>query len=83
MDDRRGGFKALNAFVASDLNLIDTADGREEPGRRQVCRGITGAGQGGDSVMAAYLGKNLAVNIATEDLGFDAFPGYTSGVFVK
>ena len=43
---------------------------------------VTGAGQGGGSGVSTYLGKNLSTNTATEDFSFDAFPGYSGGIFV-
>jgi hypothetical protein len=43
---------------------------------------VVGAGQEGGSGIAAYLGKRLAVGDTAEDFGFDAFPGFTGGVFV-
>jgi hypothetical protein len=83
----QGSDAAINApianFFAGDPNnrggvrvAVKNLDGD------QYADVLTGAGQGGGSGIAAYLGKNLAVNTATEDLNFDAFPGYTGGVFV-
>lgn len=43
---------------------------------------VTGAGQGGGSRVTARLGKNLTAGDPTDDLNFDAFPGFTGGVFV-
>ena len=43
---------------------------------------VVGAGQSGGSGIATYLGKNLAAGSTAEDYGFDAFPGFTGGVFV-
>ncbi|MDB5312635.1 MAG: abf2 1 [Gemmataceae bacterium] len=43
---------------------------------------LTGAGRGGGSGVTAYLGKDLSVGTTAPDLGFDAFPGFTGGVFV-
>jgi hypothetical protein len=42
---------------------------------------VVGAGTG--SKVTAYLGKNVAANgTPPEQFGFDAYPGYTGGVFV-
>ncbi|HEX4610580.1 MAG TPA: FG-GAP-like repeat-containing protein, partial [Urbifossiella sp.] len=43
---------------------------------------MTGAGPGGGSGVSAYLGTALTAGAATADLAFDAFPGFTGGVFV-
>jgi len=43
---------------------------------------ITGAGTDGGSGVAAYLGKDLVAGNDTEDLSFNAIPGFTGGVFV-
>jgi hypothetical protein len=43
---------------------------------------VTGAGESGGSRITSYLGKNLAIGAATEEYGFDVFPGFTGGVFV-
>jgi len=43
---------------------------------------VTGAGQTGGSGVAAYLGQSLATGQSPIAFGFDAFPGFTGGVFV-
>ena len=43
---------------------------------------VTGAGTGGGSGVKAYLGKELVAVPDTPDLDFDAFAGFTGGVFV-
>lgn len=43
---------------------------------------VVRAGQSGGSGIATYLGKNLTAGDTAEDYGFDAFPGFTGGVFV-
>ena len=43
---------------------------------------VTGAGAGGGSRITAYQGQKLTTGAMTEDYGFDAFPGFTGGVFV-
>jgi hypothetical protein len=44
---------------------------------------VAGSGTGNGSRVTLYLGKNVTANgIPPEQSGFDAFPGYTGGVFV-
>jgi hypothetical protein len=44
---------------------------------------VTGSGTGAGSRVTAYLGKDLDLpNTRPEVFGFDAFPGFTEGVFV-
>jgi hypothetical protein len=44
---------------------------------------VVGSGTGNGSRVNLYLGKNVTANgIPPEQSGFDAFPGYTGGVFV-
>lgn len=43
---------------------------------------VTGSGQGGGASVSAYMGKNLSDGEITADMGFEAFPGFTGGVFV-
>ncbi|OWK40870.1 Ig-like domain repeat protein [Fimbriiglobus ruber] len=43
---------------------------------------VVGAGTGAGSQVTAYLGKNLAAGTNPVDFSFDAFPGFTGGVFV-
>jgi large repetitive protein len=43
---------------------------------------ITGSGQGGGSQVSAYLGSTLTTGSITSDFDFNAFPGYSGGVFV-
>ncbi|HJZ58747.1 MAG TPA: VCBS repeat-containing protein, partial [Gemmataceae bacterium] len=43
---------------------------------------VVGAGTGGGSRVTAYAGKDFAGSDAPELFGFDAFPGFTGGVFV-
>lgn len=43
---------------------------------------VTGAGQSAGSLVTARLGKDLTSGNQTDDLSFDAFPGFIGGVFV-
>ncbi|MDB5307932.1 MAG: repeat-associated core domain protein [Gemmataceae bacterium] len=43
---------------------------------------VVGAGTGAGSRVTAYLGKDLAAGSAPADLAFDAFTGFTGGVYV-
>jgi hypothetical protein len=43
---------------------------------------IVGSGQGAGSRVTAYLGKNMTSGTAQELFAFDAFPGFSGGVFV-
>ncbi|MDB5311835.1 MAG: repeat protein, partial [Gemmataceae bacterium] len=43
---------------------------------------VTGSGAGGGSQVAAYPGMDLAAGSALESRSFDAFPGFSGGVFV-
>jgi hypothetical protein len=44
---------------------------------------VVGSGTGNGSRVTSYLGKNITANgTPPEQFGFDAFPGYTGGVFV-
>ena len=43
---------------------------------------VTGSGGGGGSRVTGYLGSNLAFGSSTGAFDFDAFPGFTGGVFV-
>jgi large repetitive protein len=42
---------------------------------------LTGAGTGGSGI-TAHLGQNLTLGDMSNDFAFDAFPGFTGGVFV-
>jgi murein DD-endopeptidase MepM/ murein hydrolase activator NlpD len=64
--DNRGGVRV----AAKDLDGDGLADV------------VTGDGEGAGSRVTAYLGKDLADGSAVPDLDFDAFPGFTGGVFV-
>ena len=44
---------------------------------------VDGAGMGAGSRVTAYLGKNITTNgTPVAELDFDAFAGFTGGVFV-
>src|SRR5262249_60289956 len=43
---------------------------------------VVGDGTGAGSRVTAYLGKDFAGGSAPEAFAFDAFPGFTTGVFV-
>jgi hypothetical protein len=43
---------------------------------------LVGDGTGAGSHVTTYLGANLVTGLTQPDLGFDAFPGFTGGVFV-
>jgi hypothetical protein len=43
---------------------------------------ITGSGEGAGSRVTAYLGSNLATGNTSQFFAFDAYPGFTGGVYV-
>ncbi len=43
---------------------------------------VVGAGEGAGSRVTAYLGKNISVGTPPSQLDFDAFSGFSGGVFV-
>jgi hypothetical protein len=64
--DNRGGIRV----AAKNLDGDDHADL------------VVGDGTGAGSRVTAYLGKALAADSTPVDFAFDAFPGFTGGVFV-
>ncbi|MBY0512845.1 MAG: FG-GAP-like repeat-containing protein, partial [Gemmataceae bacterium] len=64
--DNRGGFRA----AVKDLD----GDARADV--------VVGDGTGAGSRVTGYLGKNFAGGVAPEAFAFDAYPGFTGGVFV-
>ena len=78
------GQQTRNAdFFAGDLNnrggVRLAAKDLDGDGRTDV---IAGAGSDAGSRIAAYNGTSLGGNSPSEMFGFEAFPGFTNGVFV-
>jgi hypothetical protein len=81
---------AAAAFVAPVANFF-AGDVNSRGGIRVAAKNldgdgnadlVVGSGTGAGSAVTAYLGKNLADGADTEELAFDAFTGFSGGVFV-